>query len=94
MIGDRVFAKMKQLGGELVALHEERMKQAFSRSDDGKLSVTVSFTIAPGKVAGQYDVDATISYTMEKVKEKISANVSENQMDLPLSGDKTYKLTK
>ena len=94
MLGDKVFDKMTDQAEELITEHRERIIKAFGKQDDGKLAVAITFNIAPAKAIDQYDVDATISYTMEKVREKISCTVSENQMELPLKADKTYKLTK
>lgn len=92
-IGSNVFDKMNQLSKELINVHSERMKEAFNKSGDGKLSVSMSFSIESGKAADQYDIDAQIGYVVERVKEKVSDSVSENQIELPL-GDKkvVYKM--
>jgi uncharacterized NAD-dependent epimerase/dehydratase family protein len=95
MIGTKVFSTMYQLTESLLKSHALRMQQAFAKSEEGKLNVSISFAIVPGKDVDEYGVDAQIQYTMEKVKEKISANVTENQTELPLEGVvMTYKLKK
>ena len=95
MIGPKVFLKMQALAKELLEQNEENMQTAEKKSDDGKLAVKIAFDIAPGKAAGAYEIDATISYTMEKVKSKIPANVSEIQSELPLpEGTMKYPLAK
>ena len=83
MIGEKVIEKVKLLSDELIGMHGGRIQKAFARQEDGKLTVSLSFVIQPAEKAGMIDLDATISYTMEKVKEKITAKVSEN-LDLPL----------
>jgi hypothetical protein len=84
MIGAKVIEKMNTLNRELLAAHATRMAQAFLRQEDGKLAVSISFTLAPNKeILDTIDVDASISYIMERVKEKITSRVSEKQDDLP-----------
>jgi hypothetical protein len=95
MIGPKVFAKMEALAIELLGENQENMKKAEKKSDDGKLAVKIAFDIAPGKASDSYEIDATISYTMEKVKSKRSAKVSESQGELPLpEGTTKYPLDK
>ena len=94
MLGDKVFEKMTDQSEELITEHRDRIVKAFGKQDDGKLAVSLTFNIAPAKAMDQYDVDCSISYLMERIREKISATVTENQMELPLKPDKVYKLGK
>jgi hypothetical protein len=60
------------------------MQQAYERQDDGKLGVTITFSIYPdANMTGKMDIDATISYVIERVKEKITARVAYNMDELP-----------
>jgi len=94
MLGEKTLDKMIDQSEELITEHRERIIKAFSKQDDGKLAVTLTFNIAPAKTMDQYDIDCTINYLMERIKEKISCTVSENQMELPLKAEKAYKLSK
>jgi hypothetical protein len=91
MIGEKVIEKVKLLSDELIGMHGGRIQKAYGKQEDGKLTVSLSFVIQPSEKAGMIDVDAKITYVMEKVTEKITAKVSENQIDLPLE-NKVYKL--
>jgi hypothetical protein len=98
MLTDKVFAKMKEMAGELITRHIDNMQLSYAKSDEGKLVVSLSLAVAPSKKAGELEVDASISYVVEKAKEKITCMVNENQLDLPLNGtvnvDKKYTLKK
>ena len=84
MIGKKVFFTMEKLTGDLIHMHGARMAKAFNLQTDGKLAVAITFSLQPSAKPDVIEVDATIAYTMEKVKEKITANVSENQEELTL----------
>lgn len=91
MIGEKTFSQLACMTEELITEHASRITKAFSQQDDGKLNVTITLTIAPGKTMEQYDLDAKISYVSERVSEKITAKVTENQGELPLKGDARTK---
>jgi hypothetical protein len=91
MIGIKVIEKVKLLSDELIEMHSGRIQKAYAKQTDGKLTVGLSFVIQPSEKPGMIEVDATITYTMEKIKEKINARVAENQTDLPLE-NKVYKM--
>ena len=78
---------MSELSNQLITTHAASMGKAFLKQDDGRLSVSISFVIEPSKVAkSAIDVDATISFTMEKIKEKVTSRVMDKQEELPLGG--------
>ena len=96
MIGEKTFTKIDALLAELLATNQEDMKAAYARSEDGKLTVALSIVVFPGEKVDDYELDATINFVKGRVKMKISAKVSETQIELPLTREKptTYKLTK
>ena len=96
MIGAKTFEKIDALIAELLVTNQANMQAAYARSEEGKLTVALSVVIAPGEKVDQYELDATINFVKERVKMKVSANVSESQIELPLEGEKTttYKLGK
>lgn len=75
---------MKMLAGELIDAHAAKMNLAFLRADEGKLKVSLGFDIAVSeKTMNAVDVAATLSYTMEKIKDKIEKNgISEIQVEI------------
>lgn len=94
MIGEKVFQQLANMTEELISEHAARITKAFSLQDEGKMNVGIALTITPGKLIDQFELDASISYTMEKVKEKITARVTENQSELHLENTKVYKVGK
>jgi hypothetical protein len=87
VLNEKVFVKMSELSNQLIAGHAVEMQKAFQKSDDGRLTVAISYVVEPSKVAkGAIDVDATISFTMEKIKEKVTSRIMEKQEELPLGG--------
>ncbi len=79
-VGERSIKAMRDLGIELIDSHAKRINEAFLKSDDGKVKVSLSYDIAVSEKKADYiDIDATISFTTEKVKTKVTESVSENQ---------------
>lgn len=81
-IGPKTIATMKSMAGELLDDYEGKMNLAFLKTgDEGKLKVGLSFDISlSGTVQNAVDVDATITFTADKVKDKIEkVGVSEIQ---------------
>ncbi len=74
MIGTKTITAMKGLSGELLDNYQKELREAFLKSDDG-LKVSLNLSVVPSKVAaGGLDVDATISFTAERIKEKREKN--------------------
>jgi hypothetical protein len=91
-IGSKTIDKMKSMAAEQLDTYAGKVNVAFLKSESGNLKVSLSFDISVSAIKKDgVDIDATISFTESKVKEKISDTVVENQIDLPLS-DKVYKL--
>lgn len=85
-IGEKTIEKMKVMAGEHLDTFAGKIAEAFLKSSEGKLKVTIAFDIGVSEVKpGGLDVDATISFTTEKIKEKISSIVVENQIEMPLN---------
>jgi hypothetical protein len=82
-IGEATIKKMEGLAAEQLQAYAKKINEAFLKSEDGKLKVSLAFYIGvSGERANAGDIDATISFTTEKVKDKISTTVSENQTEL------------
>jgi hypothetical protein len=84
---------MKSLAAEKIDTYAEKMDLAFLKSDDSKLKVSLSFDLAQSEKPDSIDLDCTISFTYERIKDKTSTTVTENQAELPLA-DKVYRLGK
>ena len=93
MIGEKTIAQMKFIAAEKIDTYAEKMDAAFLKSDDGKLRVSLSFDLAASEKPDSIDLDCTISFTSEKIKDKTSTTITENQVELPLA-DKVYRLGK
>jgi len=94
MIGPKVIEKMILTASEQIGAHRELIERAFIKSDDGKLKVSIGIDLAvSADKPGGIDVDTTISFVTERVKDKVSSTVMENQADLPLE-TKVYELKK
>jgi len=81
MFSEKLVSKMGELAEELLKSETVRMQKAYAKQDDGKLTVALSFIVQPSQAKGMMDIDCTIQYTMEKIKEKITCRVAENQTD-------------
>ena len=79
-IGSRSITAMKDLGIELIDSHATKINEAFLKSDDGKVKVSLVYdlSVSEDKV-NDIEINATISFTTEKVKMKVTKSVSELQ---------------
>jgi hypothetical protein len=84
-IGEHTITTMKELAGELLDTYQDAINKAFIRAGDESLKVSISFGLDLSKMIMEaVDVDATISFTAEKVKEKVTRKgVSEVQVEIP-----------
>jgi len=90
MIGPKTIQKMKDTAIEKIDTWAPKIRDAYLKSEDGKLKVTIGFNIFMSKeISGGLDVETGITFTAEKISDKTTETVVENQMDLPL---KVYKL--
>ena len=79
-IGGRTIKAMQDLSAELLNDHAKKINEAFMKSDDGSVKVSISLDVSESEKRANYiDVDATISFTTEKVKAKITKSVSDTQ---------------
>jgi hypothetical protein len=91
-IGPKTIEKMKGMAGEQLDAFAKKINEAFLKADDGKLKVTIAFDIAVSETKKDaVDLDATISFVADRIKDKVSSTVVENQVELPLE-PKVYKL--
>ncbi|HOD97845.1 MAG TPA: hypothetical protein PLT63_03625 [Syntrophales bacterium] len=93
MIGPKTIESMKSLAAEKIDTYAEKMNESFLKSDDGKLRVTLAFELSMSEKPDSVDLDCTISFTSEKIKDKTSTTITEAQAELPLA-DKVYRLGK
>lgn len=75
---------MKSLACELIDAHAANMNLAFLKAEDGKLKVNLALDVAMSEaVANAVDIAATISYTLERVRDKIEkTGISELQVEI------------
>jgi hypothetical protein len=77
-IGERVIEAMMQQTNDLIQTHKRGIQKAFSAADDCKLKVGIAINIQ--QVAEKVLVETAISYTVEKVSDKQSGFIDENQV--------------
>ena len=77
-IGEMTIQAMKAQFSDLIEGHKRNIQAAFSRSEDGKIKVGISFNVEQ-KGEG-LAVETGIAYTVEKVSDKQSAFIKENQL--------------
>ena len=83
-IGPKTIEKMKGMAGEQLDTYASKINTAFLKNTEGKFKVSISFDLAVSEIkADSVDLDATISFTADKVKDKVSLLVTENQLELP-----------
>jgi len=86
MIGPKTLEKMKSEASEKIDIYSVQIGKAFLKADDGKLKTSIGFDISvPEKTAGGIDVSTTIGFVADKIRDKTTCTVIENQADLPLN---------
>lgn len=87
---EKTLKRCSKMTGDLLADYETDIVDAIRELEkdpelegNPKLSISVGFVIE-AKPDGVFGITSTMSFTAKKVKDKISANVSEKQGDLPL----------
>jgi len=84
-IGSETIKAMSGLLKELIDDNAKKINEAFLKSDDDSLKISLGIDVGVSeKVPGALDVDATIAFTTEKVKQKVTKRVNESQAELPL----------
>lgn len=79
MIGPKTIEKMILTASEQIGAHRELIDKAFCKADDGKLKISISIDLAvSAEKPGGIDVDTTISFVADRVKDKVSSTVVEN----------------
>ncbi len=78
-IGQKSIMQMVMLATELIQDYGTKMNVAFLKSEGEGLKVSLSFDIGLSrKQVDGLDIDATISFTTEKVKDRRGTTVVEN----------------
>lgn len=82
-IGPKTIEIMKGLACEQLDTFASKMGEAFLKSEDGKLKVSISLDVGVSEIQrNALDIDATISFTTERVKFKVSKTVNELQAEM------------
>jgi len=91
-IGPKTIERIKSMLAEQLDTYATKIDHAYIKAEGDKLKVSLSVDLFPSGVKqGGIDVDVTLSFTADKVKEKLSDTVVEKQEELPLT-DKVYKM--
>ena len=76
-IGERTIEAMKAQFADLIETHKRKIQAAFAQAEDQKIKVGISFNIE--QKGDGLAVETSITYTVEKVSDKQSAFIKENQ---------------
>jgi hypothetical protein len=76
-IGEKCIEAMMQQTNDLILTHKRGIQKAFSAAEDCKLKVGVSINIQ--QVAEKVLIETAITYVVEKVSDKQSGFIDENQ---------------
>lgn len=89
MIREKTIQKMKAMAADQIDTYADKINQAFIKSDDGKLKVSISIDLAmSGIKPGGIDCDVSIGFVADRIKDKISETIVENQVELNLAAVK------
>lgn len=89
MIGEKTISKIKAMTADQIDTYADKINQAFARSEDGKLKVTLSIDLAVSTVKpGGIDCDVSIGFVADRIKDKISETIVENQVEMNLAAVK------
>lgn len=85
MIGPKTIARMKTEAAEKIDIYAGQIDKAFLKDDDGKLKISIGFDLSMSdETPGGIDIDTTLSFVADRIKDKTRYTVVENQADLPL----------
>jgi len=79
-IGEKTIEAMIKQSADLIQTHKRKIQEAFFQAHEGKLKVGIGINIV--QVDSRLAVESTITYTVEKVSDKQSAFIEENQAPL------------
>ena len=77
-IGEKTIEAMIQQTNDLIATHKRGIQKAFIGAEDGKLKVGIGINIV--QVGQKLSIETAISYVVEKITDKQSGFVEENQV--------------
>ena len=76
-IGEKTIQIMQDQARDLIQIHKRKIQAAFYQAEEGKMKVGLSINIQ--QVGPKLAIETTITYTVEKVSDKQSVFVDENQ---------------
>ena len=76
-IGQKAIDMMIKQTGDLINTHKRKIQEAFLQAEDGKMKVGLSVNIM--QVGPKLAVETSISYVVEKISDKQSIFIDENQ---------------
>ena len=79
-IGEKSIEAMKLQLNDLIEIHNRKIQEAYYQAHDRKLKVGISIAIA--EISGRLAVESTITYTVEKISDKRSCFIEENQVQM------------
>jgi hypothetical protein len=80
-IGKKVLEECGGLLAEMLTSYGIQINEAFQAAGDEPLSVALNLKIKPGKEK-EFELEASISFVMARVKDTFKRSVNEAQMDI------------
>jgi hypothetical protein len=81
IIGKNVLAECGELLAEMLTAYGVQINDAFQATGEEPLSIGLNLKIRPGK-GKEFDLEASISFVMSRVKDTFKKSVNEAQMDI------------
>ena len=79
-IGEKTIETIKRQASDLIDTHKRKIQAAFYQTDEGRMKVGLSVNIQ--QVGPKLAVETSISYVVEKISDKQSVFIDENQAPL------------
>jgi hypothetical protein len=81
IIGKNVLEECGGLLSEMIMAYGIQINEAFQATGDEPLSIGLNIKIKPGKEK-EFELEASISFVMSRVKDTFKKSVNEAQMDI------------
>ena len=79
-IGTETIEAMKKQAADLIEIHKRKIQESFYQAHEGKLKVGISCNIV--QAGAKLAVESTITYVVERISDKQSCFIEENQAPL------------
>lgn len=86
-IGPKTIERAGEMVNAMLRMHRETIDKAFLRADDA-LNIALGVKFKPGEAADQIEIDVSIKFVTDQVKDSATALFNEHQGELFPEKDK------